>query len=257
MERRMTGHCHVRCGAGENSEMISKNYLSLFGKIPEFEKILATCRKFEISAQVILQNLSQLKRMYEKSWEELPGNCDTMIYLGGKDQFTNEYLSKELGKETIDQQSINQTKGKQGSSSYNNAILGRELATIDELSAMDNNDCIVMVRGLPPFFTHKFDIANHPRYAELGEHWKPSEGQSETENPYIYILEDNMFTLPETEYIELGDFIDTGIADDSNIVEVRCVFSDESEITEEELMADIPYEIREKFRGCTEIFTAA
>ena len=227
------------------------------GKIPEFEKILATCRKFEISAQVILQNLSQLKRLYEKSWEELPGNCDTMIYLGGKDQFTNEYLSKELGKETIDQQSINQTKGKQGSSSYNNAILGRELATIDELSAMDNNDCIVMVRGLPPFFTHKFDIANHPRYAELGEHWKPSEGQSETENPYIYILEDNMFTLPETEYIELGDFIDTGIADDSNIVEVRCVFSDESEITEEELMADIPYEIREKFKGCTEIFTAA
>ena len=228
------------------------------GKIPEFEKILATCRKFEISAQVILQNLSQLKRMYEKSWEELPGNCDTMIYLGGKDQFTNEYLSKELGKETIDQQSINQTKGKQGSSSYNNAILGRELATIDELSVMDNNDCIVMVRGLPPFFTHKFDIANHPRYAELGEHWKPSEGQSETENPYIYILEDNMFTLPETEYIELGDFIDTGIADDSNIVEVRCVFSDEEPtVTEEEIMADIPYEIREKFKGCTEIFTAA
>lgn len=227
------------------------------GKIPEIDKILATCRKFEISIQIILQNLSQLKKMYKEGWEEFGGNCDTMIYLGGKDQFTNEYISKELGKETIDQQSINQTKGKQGSSSYNNAILGRELATIDELSAMDNNDCIVMVRGLPPFFTHKFDIANHPRYAELGEHWKPSEGQSETENPYIYILEDNMFTLPETEYIELGDFIDTGIADDSNIVEVRCVFSDESEITEEELMADIPYEIREKFRGCTEIFTAA
>ena len=227
------------------------------GKIPEIDKILATCRKFEISIQIILQNLSQLKKMYKEGWEKFGGNCDTMIYLGGKDQFTNEYVSKELGKETIDQQSINQTKGKQGSSSYNNAILGRELATIDELSAMDNNDCIVMVRGLPPFFTHKFDIANHPRYAELGEHWKPSEGQSETDNPYIFILEDNMFTLPETEYIELGDFIDTGIADDSNIVEVRCVFSDESEITEEELMADIPYEIREKFKGCTEIFTAA
>ncbi len=227
------------------------------GKIPEFEKILATCRKFEISAQVILQNISQLKRLYEKSWEELPGNCDTMIYLGGKDQFTNEYLSKELGKETIDQQSINQTKGKQGSSSYNNAILGRELATIDELSTMDNNDCIVMVRGLHPFLTAKFDIANHPRYAELGEHWKPSEGQTDRDNPYIYILEDNMFTMPETEYIELGDFIDTGIADDSNIVEVRCVFSEEPEVTEEELMADIPYEIREKFRNCTEIYTVA
>ena len=228
------------------------------GKIPEIDKILATCRKFEISIQIILQNLSQLKKMYKEGWEEFGGNCDTMIYLGGKDQFTNEYVSKELGKETIDQQSINQTKGKQGSSSYNNAILGRELATIDELSAMDNNDCIVMVRGLPPFFTHKFDIANHPRYAELGECWKPSEGQSETDNPYIFILEDNMFTLPETEYIELGDFIDTGIADDSNIVEVRCVFPDEEQtVTEEEIMADIPYEIREKFRGCTEIFTAA
>lgn len=227
------------------------------GKIPEFEKILATCRKFEISAQVILQNISQLKRLYEKSWEELPGNCDTMIYLGGKDQFTNEYLSKELGKETIDQQSINQTKGKQGSSSYNNAILGRELATIDELSTMDNNDCIVMVRGLHLFLTAKFDIANHPRYAELGEHWKPSEGQTDRDNPYIYILEDNMFTMPETEYIELGDFIDTGIADDSNIVEVRCVFSEEPEVTEEELMADIPYEIRKKFRSCTEIYTVA
>lgn len=227
------------------------------GKIPEIDKILATCRKFEISIQIILQNLSQLKKMYKEGWEEFGGNCDTMIYLGGKDQFTNEYVSKELGKETIDQQSINQTKGKQGSSSYNNAILGRELATIDELSAMDNNDCIVMVRGLPPFFTHKFDIANHPRYAELGERWKPAEGQTETDNPYIFILEDNMFTLPETEYIELGDFIDTGIADDSNIVEVRCVFSDESEFTEEELMSDIPYEIREKFKGCTEIFTAA
>lgn len=228
------------------------------GKIPEIDKILATCRKFEISIQIILQNLSQLKKMYKEGWEEFGGNCDTMIYLGGKDQFTNEYVSKELGKETIDQQSINQTKGKQGSSSYNNAILGRELATIDELSAMDNNDCIVMVRGLSPFFTHKFDIANHPRYAELGERWKPAEGQTETNNPYIFILEDNMFTLPETEYIELGDFIDTGIADDSNIVEVRCVFPDEEQtVTEEEIMADIPYEIREKFRGCTEIFTAA
>lgn len=90
------------------------------GKIPEIDKILATCRKFEISIQIILQNLSQLKKMYKEGWEEFGGNCDTMIYLGGKDQFTNEYISKELGKETIDQQSINQTKGKQGSSSYNN-----------------------------------------------------------------------------------------------------------------------------------------
>ena len=78
-------------------------------------------------------------------------------------------MSKELGKETIDRQSINQTKGKQGSSSYNNAILGRELATIDELATMDNNDCIVMVRGLHPFLTEKFNITNHSRYNMLDE----------------------------------------------------------------------------------------
>ena len=118
---------------------------------------------------MILQNLSQLKRLYEKSWEELPGNCDTVIYLGGKDQSTNEYISKELGKETIDTLSINKTKSKQGSTSYNDGILGRELATIDELGVMDNNNCIVMVRGLHPFFTEKFDIVNHPRYSMLDE----------------------------------------------------------------------------------------
>ena len=115
-----------------------------------------------------------------------------------------------------------------------------------------------MVRGLPPFFTHKFDISNHPRYAELGERWKPAEGQTDLDNPYIYILEDKMFTVPETEYIELTDFISTGDADEANMVEVRCVFSDEEPtITEEEIMADVPYEIRKKFKGCTELFTAA
>lgn len=187
------GHlkCHVRCLLDEFANC---------GKIPEFDKVLATCRKFEISAVIILQNLSQLKRLYEKSWEELPGNCDTMIYLGGKDQFTNEYLSKELGKETIDQQSINQTKGRQGSSSYNNAILGRELATIDELATMDNNDCIVMVRGLHPFMTAKFDIINHPRYNMLDEADKDNN---------TYYIEENIKTAPEepeTEYISCTRF---------------------------------------------------
>lgn len=139
------------------------------GKIPDFEKVLATCRKFEISANIILQNITQLKQMYEKGWEALPGNCDTMIYLGGKDQFTNEYLMKELGKETIDQQSINQTKGRQGSSSYNNAIMGRELMQLNELSTMDNNYCIVMVRGFQPFISEKYEITNHQRYNMLDE----------------------------------------------------------------------------------------
>lgn len=219
------------------------------GKIPEFEKILATCRKFEISAVVILQNLSQLKRIYEKSWEELPGNCDTMIYLGGKDQFTNEYLSKELGKETIDQQSINQTKGKQGSSSYNNAILGRELATIDELATMDNNDCIVMVRGLHPFMTAKFDITNHPRYDMLDEADKEHN---------TYYLEDNIKTNEETEIIDFAEFFSDGDYNDTEVVEIGLVTSENELVTPlPDLMEDIPYEIRELLKDIVGVYTAA
>ena len=215
------------------------------GKIPEFEKILATCRKFEISAVVILQNLSQLKRLYEKSWEELPSNCDTIIYLGGKDQFTNEYLSKELGKETIDQQSINQTKGKQGSSSYNNAILGRELATIDELSTMDNNDCIVMVRGLHPFLTAKFDITNHPRYNMLDEADKKHN---------TYYLEEHIFTEEETEIIDLTEFYDDDY-DSAETIEIGYVTSDNKIVVPPiDLMEDVPYEVGERLKDIVGVY---
>lgn len=211
------------------------------GKIPEFEKILATCRKFEISAQIILQNLSQLKRLYEKSWEELPGNTDTVIYLGGKDQSTNEYISKELGKETIDTLSINKTKSKQGSTSYNDGILGRELATIDELGTMDNNDCIVMVRGLHPFFTHKFDIVNHPRYSMLDE--------ADRENN-TYYLEESLDTLKETEYVSFEDFFDDDKnADAENIVEIVFVSGTQKMSREEMAISD-------KLKDLTEIYAA-
>ena len=216
------------------------------GKIPDFEKVLATCRKFEISAVVILQNLSQLKRLYEKSWEELPGNCDTMIYLGGKDQFTNEYLSKELGKETIDQQSINQTKGRQGSSSYNNAILGRELATIDELSTMDNNDCIVMVRGLHPFMTAKFDITNHPRYDMLDEADKEHN---------TYYLEENISTMEETISIDLLEFYDEGDIDASEVIEIGYITSDNKiVIPPPDLMEGIPDEVRDRLSDVVGVY---
>ena len=216
------------------------------GKIPDFEKVLATCRKFEISAVVILQNLSQLKRLYEKSWEELPGNCDTMIYLGGKDQFTNEYLSKELGKETIDQQSINQTKGRQGSSSYNNAILGRELATIDELSTMDNNDCIVMVRGLHPFMTAKFDITNHPRYDMLDEADKEHN---------TYYLEENISTMEETMPIDLSEFYDEGDIDASEVIEIGYITSDNKiVIPPPDLMENISDEVRNRLSDVVGVY---
>lgn len=171
------------------------------GKIPEFEKILATCRKFEISVQVILQNLSQLKRLYEKSWEEIPGNCDTTIFLGGKDQTNNEYIMKELGKETIDTMNVNKTKSKQGSTSYNDGILGRELMQLDELATMPNNECLVLIRGMRPFRTDKFDLVNHPRYSMLDE----ADKQHNT-----YYLSENIHTKEEEEILNLGEIYDTG-----------------------------------------------
>ncbi len=229
---------HVRCLLDEYANI---------GKIPEFDKVLATCRKFEISAVIILQNLSQLKRIYEKSWEELLGNCDTLIYLGGKDQFTNEYLSKELGKETIDTLAINKTKSKQGSTSYNDGILGRELATIDELSTMDNNDCIVMVRGLHPFMTAKFDITNHPRYSMLDEADKANN---------TYYLEENINTVRETEYVDFTKFYDNEIASPDSTIEIGYITSDNEIIkSASELMDDIPENIRQIFGNVTGIYT--
>lgn len=166
------------------------------GKIPDFEKILATCRKFEISIQVILQNLSQLKRLYEKSWEEIPGNCDTTIFLGGKDQTNNEYIMKELGKETIDTLNINKTRSKNDSTAYNDGIMGRELMQLDELATMPNNECLVLVRGMRPFKTDKFDIANHERYFMLDE-------SNSDENTYY--LEKNIYTEEKTEIVYIGE----------------------------------------------------
>ncbi|MBQ7008590.1 MAG: type IV secretory system conjugative DNA transfer family protein, partial [Ruminococcus sp.] len=172
---------------------------------------------------------------------------DTMIYLGGKDQFTNEYLSKELGKETIDQQSINQTKGKQGSSSYNNAILGRELATIDELSTMDNNDCIVMVRGLHPFLTAKFDVTNHPRYNMLDEADKEHN---------TYYLEEKIFTQEETEIIEFSEFYDDEY-EETETLEIGYITSDnEIIIPLPDLMEDIPDEICDRLKDFVGVYAA-
>lgn len=219
------------------------------GKIPEIEKILATCRKFEISIIIILQNITQLKTMYKEGWEELPGNCDTMIYLGGKDQFTNEYIMKELGKETIDTLAINKTKSRQGSTSYNDGIMGRELMQLSELSTMDNNDCIVMIRGLHPFLTAKFEITNHRRYAMLDE-----------ANPErnTYFLSENVVTAESPISVSYDEFFDDNDfnIEDWDIESVKVNFmSDEDEplipIQELKNILGIPEKISQMFENLT------
>lgn len=137
------------------------------GTIPEFTKKLATMRKYEISCSVILQNLAQIKTMYKDDWESIVGNCDSMVFLGGKEFTTLEYLSKELGMQTITEktrtmQAANQKSAGHDSHGYN---LGqRALMTPDELGNMDNSQCVVQIRGLDPFLDYKFDYLKHPRY---------------------------------------------------------------------------------------------
>ncbi len=149
---------HVRCLLDEFANV---------GTIPRFEELLATMRSMEISANVIIQNLSQLKKMYKDSWENVLGNCDSLLFLGGQEPTTLEHISKTLGKETIDTRSNNRTRGRNGSTSENDGILGRELMTVDELKIMKDNECILFVRGLYPFFCDKFVIEKHPNYKLL------------------------------------------------------------------------------------------
>lgn len=218
------------------------------GKIPEFEKILATCRKFEISVQVILQNLSQLKRLYEKSWEEIPGNCDTTIFLGGKDQTNNEYIMKELGKETIDTMNVNKTKSKQGSTSYNDGIMGRELMQLDELATMPNNECLVLIRGMRPFKTDKFDVVNHPRYSMLEEADKINN---------TYYLSENIKTVEESENLNF-DYYDSNEVKSVTVstVTINLVSSDNDIIVPlSELNKNIKPEINAIFEDVENVYS--
>ena len=113
VERRMTGNCHVRCGVGEKPEALQPEaYLSLFGQIPKFDKLIATIRSREISASIILQSQSQLKTIYKDAAETILGICDTMLFLGGKESSTLKEISETLGKETIDLYNTSDTRGR-------------------------------------------------------------------------------------------------------------------------------------------------
>ena len=152
---------HVRC--------IMDEFYNI-GEIPDFDKVIGFVRSMGISLNVILQNMSQIKARYEKTWENITGNCSSMLFLGGNEQSTLEYISKLLGKETIDVKSLNQTKGgKSSSSSTNNSIMGRELMTQDEIKTMPNSDCLALLQFHNPFYCEKYHIEEHPNYKFLAD----------------------------------------------------------------------------------------
>lgn len=139
------------------------------GQIPKFDKLIATIRSREISASIILQSQSQLKTIYKDAAETILGNCDTMLFLGGKEGSTLKEISETLGKETIDLYNTSDTRGKSRSYGLNYQKTGKELMSRDELAVMDGNKCILQLRGVRPFFSDKFDITKHKQYRELAD----------------------------------------------------------------------------------------
>mgnify|MGYP000528416364 CR=1 FL=1 len=122
--------------------------------LPGFTRELATMRSRSISASVIIQNMAQIKELYKDSWETIPGNCDTILYLGGNESSTHKYVSEMLGKATIDTKTHGQTKGKSGSYSTNFQMSGRELLTPDEVRKLDNRYALLFIRGAAPYIHH-------------------------------------------------------------------------------------------------------
>lgn len=128
----------------------------------DFDKLLATMRSREISVSIIIQNMAQLKALFEKQWESIVGNCDEFLYLGGNEQSTHKYVSELLGKETIDTNTYGQSKGRNGNYSTNYQVSGRELLTPDEVRMLDNKYALLFIRGERPVKDLKYDILKHP-----------------------------------------------------------------------------------------------
>ena len=151
---------HVRCLLDEFANI---------GQIPKFEKLIATIRSREISASIILQSKSQLKAIYKDNADTIEGNCDTMLFLGGKEKSTLKELSELLGKETIDLFNTSDTRGSSRSYGMNYQKTGRELMSQDEIAVMDGGKCIMQVRGVRPFLSEKYDITKHKHYHLLSD----------------------------------------------------------------------------------------
>ena len=139
----------------------------------DFDKILSVMRSRNVSVSIILQNLAQLKALFEKQWESIVGNCDEFLYLGGNEQSTHKYVSELLGKETIDTNTYGQSKGRNGSYTTNWQVSGRELMTPDEVRMLDNSQALLFVRGERPVMDAKFDLPKHPRAALTTEGGAP------------------------------------------------------------------------------------
>ena len=192
---------HVRCILDEFANI---------GQIPQFDKLIATIRSREISASIILQSQSQLKAIYRDNADTIVGNCDTMLFLGGKEKTTLKEISEILGKETIDSFNTSENRGKEISHGLNYQKLGKELMTQDEIATMDGGMCILQVRGIRPFFSKKYDITKHPNYKYLSDADKKNAFDVER---YIRTQRKKKRTPAVVEPEELFDLYDIDLSD--------------------------------------------
>jgi len=149
---------HVRCLMDEFANI---------GQIPMFEILISTVRSRGISMAIVLQSLAQIKSLYKETWEIITGNCDSLLYLGGMEQSTHEYISKICGKATIDNRNINETRGQTGSYTLNNQVLARDLITPDEVGGIKGTECILKIRNCKPFLSRKYNPQDHINYRQL------------------------------------------------------------------------------------------
>ena len=170
----------------------------------DFDKILSVMRSRSVSVSIILQNLAQLKALFEKQWESIVGNCDEFLYLGGNEQSTHKYVSELLGKSTIDTNTYGKSEGRSGSYSTNYQISGRELLTPDEVRMLDNRYAILFIRGERPVLDFKYDILKHPNVALTadGKAGVYEHGEVKSNVATIELLSFDKFKAPETEVAE-------------------------------------------------------
>ncbi len=183
---------HVRCLLDEFSNI---------GQIPKFEKLIATIRSREISASIILQSKSQLKAIYKDNANVIEGNCDTTLFLGGKEKTTLKELADMLGRETIDLYNTSDTRGANRSYGLNYQKTGKALMSQDEIAVMDGAKCIMQLRGARPFLSDKFDITKHKQYRKLSDYDKRNAFDMEK---YI----SRRLVLKDDELVESYDFGD-------------------------------------------------
>ena len=170
----------------------------------DFDKILSVMRSRSVSVSIILQNLAQLKALFEKQWESIVGNCDEFLYLGGNEQSTHKYVSELLGKSTIDTNTYGKSEGRSGSYSTNYQISGRELLTPDEVRMLDNRYAILFIRGERPVLDFKYDILKHPNVALTadGKAGVYEHGEVKSDVATIELISFDKYKAPETEVAE-------------------------------------------------------